>query len=756
MPLLPLRQGSPVSAHPRADERAFHKFVQSKQSPLFVGRTDELAQLDQMLAKTAPGTFNIAIIQGAPGSGKTQLAIEYALQGRTDSRPYKPFLIQASTISIFEAGLKRFLRLLRKQQITTPELINTWEAQDRDVHDTVRSKLERAVSAWVLIIDDITEDTFEHAQNLIPKAYPKSGQVILTTRKPHLAEMLEHGPDLHVRDTMLLKGMKEEDALELLARIADPYSDRAIRFSKPDEAYRVTLGMLNCLPMLVNQFASFINQQSNLVLPNKPSDPFIEQVCRHRYSDPPWLPAKPGDSLHSFHDIWAAILLQLRKQREVAADLLCMMSFLHAENVDIEALSRAFTREYNFDKLCDTEESAFLRVGNRFARLQALLSDSEELNVVLEMLVYMGILTTQPGPSAQYCFASSMTQVAVRTALMPSFASRLQWLQFTLCAYQAAFLPIGDFDILEYTQTMAPHVERLWDHCREQRYCSRTLCEVLLYRAERLQESGRYLQALQWVKKAVQCVSIYKDDHEWISLRDKVGMAFGLLCLRIALTDNNNEMLSQADEIIRTRYEYCKENLGFCSETDDATKAFVQILIARGEVTQVRFMINTLLKQIDSCEKNPSVPPIEALQLQDSLVQAYAFVARSLHQLHLLKAAHDLSHATLAAKESLCPDDEEELAVTLEGLAMVQWESHKCPGKNPGSPQNSEIRLMTAGSAVKQLKRARKLLRVCLDWDHPEVQRISKTIAAWKADIKASKKARIRSESKNTKDVAAI
>lgn len=724
---------------PRSDQE-FQRFMKSKETSPFIGREDELNHMERFFSQAEPGKLKVAVIQGIPGSGKTQLAIQYAMQARVRCAPYKPVYIEASTVQIFGASLKRFLRLVRKEQETTPRVLKIWETQDHDILGTVRSKLEGASSQWTLVVDDITNDTYGHVQDLLPKVVPKAGRVILTTRLAHIMTMLKKGPEQHIRAAITIKGLKMEDAIQLLSASADPYNDRGIRDPVSNKRYVAVLEQLTCIPMLVQQLAVLLTIDPKLELPNPPTSAFIERVCQHHIAGTSTLGRLSSGKFISFFALFSPLLLQIRKEREVAADFLCLISFVHHERIDLESFIRAFTQEYMVLSLVDSMESNFIRSGNRFLRLQALLSHREELNVVLDMLASLGLFKEDSNTRTAPCFVNPMVQLVVRMALAPSPQSRLQWLKFALCAFQAGLLPrqIQPGQIWHHAKMLAPHLDALWEHCDEHGYYTATFCALSRLHANLLTDRGDYREAVRWMGRAARGSSKYGNDNELRQIHCTTALEFGLLYLRCVLAGFGKiTWLEDAERIFRQQYRWRSENLGPGPETRDALKALVQLWVARKDVHGMQSGLILLNQQIKLIEDDNSDPVIEALQLKDVLSQAYVCMAQSSRQWQLLETAYDLSIATLQAKLTMVEENNEEIITSVESAAVVLWACYDCSGKVPNVDSGVNI----AHAAVDHMKQAFKWRRNFDGAEHPETKRVQKTLATWKATIRSQKKA---------------
>ncbi|MFF3867120.1 AAA family ATPase [Micromonospora sp. NPDC001898] len=130
----------------------------------FAGREVELAQLDCDVRRSG---HRVTVIHGLSGTGKTELALQYAARNR-DRHPVVWFSTADSADAI-AAGLARLARWLTRQRSGTAEAdLTEWALRWLQEHDR-----------WLLILDDVgsraaVEDVLG---NLV------RGHILITTRR---------------------------------------------------------------------------------------------------------------------------------------------------------------------------------------------------------------------------------------------------------------------------------------------------------------------------------------------------------------------------------------------------------------------------------------------------------------------------------------------------------------------------------------------------------------------------------------------
>jgi hypothetical protein len=262
--------------------------------PDFVGRKGWLATLRQALARD--DRIGLVAIQGLPGVGKTQLAIEYAAR-------YAHEYDLVWWVPCGDADdAHRSLDDLAAQAGAADEPGETASRDYTELFDILRrhQRFER----WLLIFDGADEP--EDVRELIP---PLPGDVLITTRSTRweaLGELLE------------LDVFGREESIEFL-RHRMPTAAQVV-------AHQLADGVGD-LPLLLEHAA-----ESRIAV-----DTYLARLN----SDPlPLLADHPADYHSTVGDVWQTAIDQLRTDAPDAFDLLCCLASFGPEPVPRDALER--------------------------------------------------------------------------------------------------------------------------------------------------------------------------------------------------------------------------------------------------------------------------------------------------------------------------------------------------------------------------------------------------------------------------------
>jgi hypothetical protein len=263
--------GSPASLEEDKTSRIFD--IPGLLSPCFTGRKSYLDLLRNIVHNPqraqAPNVNHIsyrrAAIYGLPGIGKTQLALKYASEYRTDYSAV--FFVSASTEVTLRQGYERIVALLDLPEKLKP---------DSDVTVKVaaaRSWLENSRSidgrGWLLIVDNVHPDRLKaedtksdgpakldeeratvakiHKDFLPREGLTPQGTIIFTTRNSEAAERLVG----RAANLCLEVGkMEPAEAVRLLLRVSGESNDASGGLA---ESVAKELGNL---PLAIDQAAS--------------------------------------------------------------------------------------------------------------------------------------------------------------------------------------------------------------------------------------------------------------------------------------------------------------------------------------------------------------------------------------------------------------------------------------------------------------------------------------------------------------------
>ncbi|EXA28621.1 hypothetical protein FOVG_19787 [Fusarium oxysporum f. sp. pisi HDV247] len=223
-----------------------------------VHRRDLIDRLDKLLPQTLGS--HTAALWGLGGSGKTQIALDYAYRRCDVDDECCVFWVHADSEATFLADYKTIGKKLGVDE----------RLDGSDLLDTVRCEIE-ARPKWVMILDN-TDDLRlfgvgqqatggvinENQNQSLHKYVPcmSQGTVLWTSRDAHIVGTL-----VGARRGIEVRSMAMDEAMMLLARIQDEPSiaDKEV----PGEAgVDALLEELQCLPLAISQAGAYMRRMS--------------------------------------------------------------------------------------------------------------------------------------------------------------------------------------------------------------------------------------------------------------------------------------------------------------------------------------------------------------------------------------------------------------------------------------------------------------------------------------------------------------
>jgi hypothetical protein len=184
-------------------------------------------------------------IIGLGGTGKTQVALQFAYNVKEPQPEYSIFWVSALSMESFEQACTSVARALRIPQGTGGE---------EDVKELVQLNLSSSrAGRWLLVVDNADDaDIFfgtMHSKGIV-KYLPKSetGVVVYTTRTPEVAQQTRG-------DVIELGAMDRQDAAAFLTR-----SLTRKDLLRNDATTTELLDELTCLPLAIAQAAAYLNR----------------------------------------------------------------------------------------------------------------------------------------------------------------------------------------------------------------------------------------------------------------------------------------------------------------------------------------------------------------------------------------------------------------------------------------------------------------------------------------------------------------
>ncbi|RKL04135.1 hypothetical protein BFJ70_g17220 [Fusarium oxysporum] len=217
-----------------------------------VHRRDLIDKLDRLLPLT-PGSRSAAL-WGLGGSGKTQIALDYAYRRCDADDEFCVFWVHADSEATFLADYKTIGKKLGVDE----------RFDGSDLLEAVRNEIE-AQSKWVMILDNADDLTLfgvsqqeqgranQNLQKHIPCA-PR-GTVLWTSRDAHIAGTL-----VGARRGIEVRSMAAGEATTLLARVRDEplTAEEAVE----EAGVEALLEELQCLPLAISQAGAYMRRMS--------------------------------------------------------------------------------------------------------------------------------------------------------------------------------------------------------------------------------------------------------------------------------------------------------------------------------------------------------------------------------------------------------------------------------------------------------------------------------------------------------------
>ncbi|KAJ5192536.1 Tetratricopeptide-like helical [Penicillium cf. viridicatum] len=287
----------------------------------FVSRGVLLRQIREK--SLIPGS-RIALV-GLGGVGKSQLAIEYSHQLRSQSPGTWVFWVHGSNESRFEQSFREIadqVKIPGRQdpQVNIFKLVENWLRDEK-------------IGKWVCILDNIDDDQLLSMRSsangsnkplleYIPKS--QNGSVIITSRSREAAlRIVDHKGLIEVNP------MQRSEALELLQRKLGESQE-----SESQESEQL-VDVLEFMPLAIVQAASYIRNRaprcsvSQYLTDFQKSDQeatkLLKEEAGHVYRD--W------EAKNSILVTWQISFNYIRQTKPSAADLLSLMSFFDRQGI---------------------------------------------------------------------------------------------------------------------------------------------------------------------------------------------------------------------------------------------------------------------------------------------------------------------------------------------------------------------------------------------------------------------------------------
>ncbi|KAN0087102.1 hypothetical protein V8E54_000790 [Elaphomyces granulatus] len=297
--------------------------VPFKRNPRFLGRHNEIVELEQKILSNNNQLVRKMAIAGLGGVGKTQIALEVAYQVRDRKPECSIFWIPSTSIETIEQAYMSIGKHLGLQGMTPAEMKMRVKAH---------LSSEKA-GPWLLIVDNMDDmniwSTFDGSSPVLNTCLPQSkyGFVLFTTRNRQLATKLV-GPD--VIDICQMSDMMATNLLTTSLIRKDLVNDH--------EATTQLLHQLSCLPLAITQAASYINETAisiatYLSLLQSQENVMVELLSQNFEDE--WRYAGINNSVAV---TWLISFHQIQKLNSLAVDYLLFMSCIDPRDIPLSLL----------------------------------------------------------------------------------------------------------------------------------------------------------------------------------------------------------------------------------------------------------------------------------------------------------------------------------------------------------------------------------------------------------------------------------
>lgn len=418
----------------------------------FTGREQLIASLCTKLCEITPKQWNHRVaLFGLGGIGKTQLALEYVYSHR-DSYEFIFWISAVSETTL----LSSFQEIARRTQCVP----NTDALSPSEVAKNVLWWLNRQ-QKWLLVIDNL--DNLEVVDSYLPDA-SLGKHTLITTRNQHCHHIPAEGLEV--------KELDIQDATELLVTRSNVGQTPEIL----NEA-RSIVNELGCLPLAIEQAASYIRETSKNIFTYLPS--YRKNRTRHH--------ARTSEGNRNYYKetvatTWQLSFNQIEKRNKDASRLLELLAFLNPDGILIDFLE---TGKEGLD-----------------AVLRDVIQDHDRFFEALSQLEKFSLIGRQNhDTNAQRITIHRLVQLVIKDAMPPEVNSTTTTALIGLC--DSAF-PKGDYGDFEarmlsrrFQDQVAIPLSTIQGISNQFAYLVRRVGRFLI-------NDGKYQQAIELLVKASQ------------------------------------------------------------------------------------------------------------------------------------------------------------------------------------------------------------------------------------------------------------
>jgi tetratricopeptide (TPR) repeat protein/transcriptional regulator with XRE-family HTH domain len=368
--------------------------VTYRRNPFFMGRKEVLQALH-----TALSTGNAAIAQpqaisGLGGIGKTQTAIEYVYQYRSE---YRAILwVRAETYELLMADFASIAALL--------ELPEKNDQDQSHAVSAVKSWLRKHTD-WLMVLDNA--DDLDMVSQFIPETI--GGHLLITTRAQSSGELAQRVP--------IEKLSHEEGAMLLLRRAkfltdSDRLDNTSVYWSQAIAIAEIMDG----LPLALDQAAAYI-EETGCSLAG-----YLERYRQRRMTLLHRRGGLRSDHPEPVATTWSLSFEKVEAANPVAAELLRLCAFLHPDAIAEEILTTGMCDLTPNLHLLATDIFALDAAISDLAMFSLLRRDPEQQVLTLHRLVQV-VLKEQMDEVTRHLWAQRAVQVVEQAFPVVTFTS---------------------------------------------------------------------------------------------------------------------------------------------------------------------------------------------------------------------------------------------------------------------------------------------------------------------------------------------
>lgn len=288
-------------------------YVPYQRNAFFTGREALLDRLHQRLsADHGTGLSRSYALYGLGGTGKTQIALEYAYRYALEYSAV--FWVEAEST---ESILASFGRIAARLQL--PE----WGDPDQQRMVAALQRWLATHGTWLFIWDNVEDPDL--LQRFLPQAH--QGAALITTRRPALgtlAQSLELSPMTLGEGTLFVlrrvQILKEEF-------VRQPWTDEAQPLPPAWEAAQDLVKVMGGLPLALDQAGAYIEESGCSIAD------YLQRYTQQRLHLLDRRGPAGRDHPYSVTTTFSLAYAQVRQQNPLAAELLGLCAFLSAEGI---------------------------------------------------------------------------------------------------------------------------------------------------------------------------------------------------------------------------------------------------------------------------------------------------------------------------------------------------------------------------------------------------------------------------------------